>query len=106
MTEQELARIKDYVCAEGISPVDYHASRCCFQSAEGGCMIWPARAQICQLYHCRIPRNRILCDHPEVRVHEETVLVDMHAEFIGSAAPKEAFAMPLLDRPLDVACLR
>lgn len=102
MTEDELARIKEYVRTESLAPIDYRAERCCFQKADGSCMIWPVRAQICQLYHCRVPRSRILRDHPEVRVHEDTRLVNMHEEFIGELADWNAFAMPLLDAPLPV----
>lgn len=102
MTEDELVRIREHVRAEGLEPIDYQGERCCFQKADGSCMIWSVRAQICQLYHCRVPRNRILLDHPEVRVQEDTRLVNMHEEFIGEMADWDAFAMPLLDAPLSL----
>lgn len=101
MTEAELERIREYIQAEGIQPIDYAGERCCLQGSDGGCMVWPARAQICRLHHCKVPRRWILAEHPEIHVEDDVMLVNMHEEFIGTKASPTAFAMPLLDHPIQ-----
>lgn len=101
MTEAELERIREYIQAEGIQPIDYAGERCCLQGSDGGCMVWPARAQICRLHHCKVPRRWILAEHPEIHVEDDVMLVNMHEEFIGTKTSPTAFAMPLLDHPIQ-----
>lgn len=47
-------------------------------------MVWPARAQVCRLHHCKVPRLALLKQNRNIKVHDDAdlYLVDMHAHFV------------------------
>lgn len=85
MTREEVMRIHSYLLEHGIQPIDRGKERCCLQSDDGTCMVWPARAQICRLHHCKVPRIDLLAKNPQIKVHDDAdlYLVDMHDHFVG-----------------------
>lgn len=85
MTHEEVQRIRDYAAAHDIHPVDRNKECCCFEDpVHGGCMVWEARAQVCRLYNCHVPRLEILRQNPNIHVPEDIPWVDMHECFINN----------------------
>lgn len=84
MTHEEVERIRAYIAAHDIHPIDRHKQSCCLEAADGqGCMVWEARAQVCRLHNCHVSRIEILRRNPSIRVPEDIPLVDLHECFIN-----------------------
>ena len=84
MTREEVLRIHSYMLENDVRSIDRGTSRCCLQSEDGSCMVWPARSQTCKLHHCKMARVYLLAENPAIKVHDEAdlLLVDMHAHFV------------------------
>ncbi len=84
MTREEVLRIHSFLLENDIAPVDRGGERCCLQAEDGSCMVWPARAQVCKLHHCKVARMDLLAANPTIHVHDDAdlLLVDMHAHFV------------------------
>ncbi len=84
MTREEVLRIHSYMLENDVRSIDRGTSRCCLQSEDGSCMVWPARSQTCKLHHCKMARVDLLAENPAIKVHDEAdlLLVDMHAHFV------------------------
>lgn len=83
---EEVARMRSYATRNGIAPIDYRKERCCFSGADGRCMIWEARPQICRLYNCHVPRREVLRLNPSIVVDDDKPLIDLHDTFIWGDA--------------------
>lgn len=83
MTHEEVARIRAYIAEHGIVPIDRNKERCCLEAPDGRCMVWEARAQVCRLHNCHVPRFEILLRNPSITVPSDLPLVDMHECFIN-----------------------
>lgn len=93
----ELERMRAYVAAHNVAPIDYGKERCCFQTVQRTCMIWEARPQPCRLHNCHVPRREVLRRNPAIHVPENPPLLDLHDCFIGGQAYDPRF------RPLGEA---
>lgn len=82
MTHEEVERIRAYMAEHHIVPIDRHKQRCCLEAPDGRCMVWPARAQVCRLHNCHVPRFEILLRNPSITVPSDLPLVDLHECFI------------------------
>ena len=82
MTHEEVARIRAYIAEHGIVPIDRNKERCCLEAPDGRCMVWEARAQVCRLHNCHVPRFEILLRNPSITVPSDLPLVDLHECFI------------------------
>lgn len=82
VTNEEYERMRDYMEANGIQPIDYGKERCCFNSPDGLCMVWEARSQTCKLHHCKVSRNDLLKINPDLVIDDDKPLLDMHDAFI------------------------
>lgn len=83
MTHEEVARIRAYIAEHGIVPIDRNKERCCLEAPDGRCMVWDARAQVCRLHNCHVPRFEILLRNPSITVPSDLPLVDLHECFIN-----------------------
>ena len=83
MTHEEVERIRAYIAEHGIVPIDRNKERCCLEALDGRCMVWEARAQVCRLHNCHVPRFEILLRNPSITVPSDLPLVDMHECFIN-----------------------
>lgn len=84
MTHEEVRRIRDYIAEHDIHPIDRGKKGCCLESPDGnGCMVWPARAQVCRLHNCHVSRIEILRRNPSIHVPDDIPLVDLHECFIN-----------------------
>lgn len=83
MTHEEVARIRAYIAEHGIVPIDRNKERCCLEAPDGRCMVWEARAQVCRLHNCHVPRFEILLRNPSITVPSDLPLVDLHECFIN-----------------------
>lgn len=82
VSPEEVARMRRYAASHDITPVDRNKTCCCFLGADGRCMIWEARPQICRLYNCQVPRMEILRRNPSIVVDDDKPLIDLHDAFI------------------------
>lgn len=80
MTDEEVKLIHAYVEDNGIEPDHRPDGGCPFRDADETCMIYPVRSQTCKLYNCKVPRFRLLKEHPELKIPEKHV-VDLNREF-------------------------
>lgn len=83
MTHEEVERIRAYMAAHRVVPIDRNKERCCLEAPDGRCMVWEARAQVCRLHNCHVPRFEILLRNPSITVPSDLPLVDMHECFIN-----------------------
>lgn len=83
MTHEEVERIRAYMAAHHVVPIDRNKERCCLEAPDGRCMVWEARAQVCRLHNCHVPRFEILLRNPSITVPSDLPLVDMHECFIN-----------------------
>ncbi|WP_251211875.1 YkgJ family cysteine cluster protein [Adlercreutzia murintestinalis] len=97
MTREEVLRIHNYLLENDIQPIDRGAQRCCLQAEDGSCLVWPARAQVCKLHHCKVARLDLLAENPDIHVHDDAdlLLVDMHEHFVnGCCEVRDPEAVP------------
>ena len=83
MTHEEVERIRAYMAAHHVVPIDRNTERCCLEAPDGRCMVWEARAQVCRLHNCHVPRFEILLRNPSITVPSDLPLVDLHECFIN-----------------------
>lgn len=83
MTHEEVRRIRDYIAAHDVHPIDRQRQACCLYGDDGNCMVWEARAQVCRLHNCHVPRFEILRQNPSIHVPDDIPLVDLHECFIN-----------------------
>lgn len=83
MTHEEVERIRVYMAAHHVVPIDRNKERCCLEAPDGRCMVWEVRAQVCRLHNCHVPRFEILLRNPSITVPSDLPLVDMHECFIN-----------------------
>lgn len=86
ITPQERDAMHRCIQRKGVSPIDYGGACCPLRSAEGTCMIWEVRPQVCRLHHCQVPRFEVLRQNPSITLPSHLPLLDLHVEFVEGAS--------------------